>query len=244
MSDKRTEIDNSTKANRLPERIERKVRLSNLTEKQKSLIGAAGAGVAGVSLGVVAMSLMGAAEVTEGGEIKPPVTPGEGVAEVEVIIHADAPYADCVNDSMSFGEAFKVARDEVGSGGIFEWHGKLFNTYLKEEWVVMEKSERAEFFESIDKDFLPGDEDKEAEIDRIVNDTDHKITDTEDIVILYDDGPDDSVDDDDEIVVVDSDDDDIIILEQTDFDDENFGIPPDSVMPDFSADDILIIDEV
>ncbi|MBK8624018.1 MAG: hypothetical protein IPN86_00115 [Saprospiraceae bacterium] len=58
MSSLKTEIDNAPKAQRLPEREERNVKIGNLTEKQKGLLGAAGAGVAGVSLGVIAMTLM------------------------------------------------------------------------------------------------------------------------------------------------------------------------------------------
>lgn len=241
MRDQKTEIDNAPKAQRLPEREERKVRLNNLNEKQKSLLGAAGAGVAGVSLGVVAMSFMGAAESGANGEVQPPVGPGGGTEDVEVTIHTDAPFADEVNDSMSFSEAFKTARAEVGAGGIFEWHGQLYNTYLKEEWAAMDKGDRAEFFASIDKDFLPGDEEKEAEIIKIVNDDPKQIDDNEDIVIVEDDN--DGPNDDDEIVVVEPSDDDEIVIVDNDQDGGNFGVPPSSVMPDFYDDDIIIVDE-
>ncbi|MBK8624021.1 MAG: hypothetical protein IPN86_00130 [Saprospiraceae bacterium] len=102
------------------------------------------------------MTLMGAAIPEENGEIKPP-TPnsGDSKKEVEVTIHTDAPYAEGVTDSMSFGEAFKAARAEVGAGGIFEWRGNLYNTYIKSEWDSMDKSEHAAFLASIDKEFLP-----------------------------------------------------------------------------------------
>lgn len=245
MSDQRTEIDNAPKAERLPSREERKVRLSNLTEKQKSLLGASGAGVAGVSLGVVAMSLMGAAESAAGGDVKPPVAPGGGMEVCEVIIHTDAPYADSVNDSMSFSEAFKAARAEVGAGGIFEWHGKLYNTYLKEEWTSMDKDERADFFASIDKDFMEGDENREAEILKIVNDETGSIDDIEDIVII--DNIDDPIEPENfgEIDIVESDDDgEIVIIDSEDnaFNDDS--IHPDLDLPEYYDDDIILIDEI
>ncbi|MBK8624020.1 MAG: hypothetical protein IPN86_00125 [Saprospiraceae bacterium] len=51
MSSLKTEIDIAPKAQRLPEREERNVKFSNLSEKQ-NLLNAAGAGAAGLSLGV------------------------------------------------------------------------------------------------------------------------------------------------------------------------------------------------
>lgn len=50
-----------------------------------------------------------------------------------------------VNDSMSFGEAFEAARSEVGAGGVFEWHGGIYNTYYEDEWNNMSAADRAEF---------------------------------------------------------------------------------------------------
>lgn len=50
-----------------------------------------------------------------------------------------------VNDEMSFGEAFSAARAEVGSGGVFEWNGKLYNTFTAEEWEAMSSEEKSDF---------------------------------------------------------------------------------------------------
>ena len=50
-----------------------------------------------------------------------------------------------VSDDMSFGEAFATAREEVGPGGVFEWHGNVYATYSKEEWDMMSAEDRAEF---------------------------------------------------------------------------------------------------
>ena len=47
-----------------------------------------------------------------------------------------------INDDMSFGEAFKAARAQVGPGGVFVWHGNIFNTYTAAEWNAMSLEER------------------------------------------------------------------------------------------------------
>jgi len=231
MSSLKTEVDNVPKAQRLPEREERNVKFSNLSEKQKSLLSAAGAGAAGLSLGVLAMTLMGAAIPEENGEINPP-TPanGGGKEEVEVTIHTDAPFADDVNDSMSFGEAFKTARTEVGAGGIFEWRGNLYHTYIKSEWDAMDKSERAEFFGSIDKDFLPEHDNEEAEIIKIVNDDSKNINDHEDIVIV-------KPSDDEEIKIVKPEDEETIRVVNNDDIDKIHDEPNDDLYP--SNDDFV-----
>ena len=51
----------------------------------------------------------------------------------------DIPVANSVNDSMSFREAFEAAREEVGPGGAFSWHGNVYSTYRSDdpEWVQM-----------------------------------------------------------------------------------------------------------
>lgn len=38
-----------------------------------------------------------------------------------------------VTDDMSFGEAFASAREEMGPGGVFVWHGQYYNTFYAEE---------------------------------------------------------------------------------------------------------------
>ena len=45
-----------------------------------------------------------------------------------------------VDQSMSFGEAFEAARQEVGAGGVFHWHGGIYNTYTAAEWKSMTPS--------------------------------------------------------------------------------------------------------
>lgn len=50
-----------------------------------------------------------------------------------------------VSDDMSFSEAFQTARQEVGPGGAFEWHGNVYATYTLEEWNGMTPSEIADY---------------------------------------------------------------------------------------------------
>jgi len=50
-----------------------------------------------------------------------------------------------VDESLSFGEAFEHAREAVGPGGVFHWHGGIYNTYTEAEWNSMSPAERAEF---------------------------------------------------------------------------------------------------
>lgn len=54
----------------------------------------------------------------------------------ELHIPSDASVASGVNDDMTFGEAFAAAREEVGPGGVFTWHGQLYNTYTQGEWTA------------------------------------------------------------------------------------------------------------
>lgn len=207
MEDLKTVIDHAPKAERLSSRVERKIRFDNLTERQKNLLAASGAGVAGVSVGVVAMALMGFNTPNQESEdaMDSYVRAVEGSEDIEVTIYTDAPFSDCVNDKMSFTEAFKSARSDVGAGGFFEWHGNIYNTYVKEEWDEMTSDEKADFFSSLDKNYLPGNEGDEQEILNIVNDFDVDLgfDDTEDIVIV-DDGQDSfEIIDDDIVIIVD-----------------------------------------
>lgn len=50
-----------------------------------------------------------------------------------------------VNDDMSFDEAFAAARAEVGAGGAFEWHGKVYGTYYATEWDSMSAAEKHDY---------------------------------------------------------------------------------------------------
>ena len=57
-----------------------------------------------------------------------------------------------VDDNASFSDAFKDARAQVGAGGVFEWRGRVYGTYYKDEWENMSSEERSEYQASIDYD--------------------------------------------------------------------------------------------
>lgn len=55
-----------------------------------------------------------------------------------------------VDDNASFSQAFADARAQVGSGGVFEWHGRVYGTYYKDEWDNMTAEQKHEYQASID----------------------------------------------------------------------------------------------
>lgn len=54
-----------------------------------------------------------------------------------------------VDQDLSFGEAFALARAEVGSGGVFHWHGGVFNTYTEAEWNAMSPADHNAFAQHV-----------------------------------------------------------------------------------------------
>lgn len=54
-----------------------------------------------------------------------------------------------VDQGLSFGEAFEAARQEVGAGGVFHWHGGIYNTYTAEEWNSMTPEEHHMFSQQV-----------------------------------------------------------------------------------------------
>ena len=66
-----------------------------------------------------------------------------------VTLPARADLANDVNDSMSFANAFEVAREEVGLGGVFMWHNQAYNTFSKEEWTGLSLQQRQEYAEDV-----------------------------------------------------------------------------------------------
>ena len=68
-----------------------------------------------------------------------------------------------VSDDLSFSDAFAEARDEVGAGGVFYWHGGIYGTYYKDEWDAMTAEEQQEFGEMANELF-PIPEDPESAV--------------------------------------------------------------------------------
>ncbi len=69
--------------------------------------------------------------------------------ENAVVENADSPQVATVSDHQSFGEAFTAARAAVGPGGVFEWHGGLYNTYTADEWNAMAPEQKHDFAEQV-----------------------------------------------------------------------------------------------
>lgn len=52
-------------------------------------------------------------------------------------------------DELTFEEAFNNAREQLGPGGAFRWHGGVYHTYTEEEWANMSQEERDSYNEKV-----------------------------------------------------------------------------------------------
>lgn len=85
----------------------------------------------------------------------PTVEISEAPAEVVVnTTETESKIAGTVNNSMNFSQAYEQARKEVGSGGVFAWHGQLFNTFSAAEWNSMSDTEKQNYFNDINTDAI------------------------------------------------------------------------------------------
>ncbi len=105
-------------------------------------------GVTGIALGAGATFLTGATmdrgeDGSEDGDAQAPESRNP-------VVDDSIPFATSVDDGMAFKEAFGAARAEVGTGGVFEWHGRLYNTFTAEEWDRMSDGDRAEYASHFD----------------------------------------------------------------------------------------------
>lgn len=83
-----------------------------------------------------------------------------------------------ITDEMSYEEAFSIAREQVGPGGVFEWRGTLFSTYTADEWNALTDEERIEYNNLFDWDRIDNISDDMAFDDAL---------DSQDIDVLTDD---------------------------------------------------------
>lgn len=101
-----------------------------------------------VTLGGLSGILMGAGLMHAGQAMATPAADEEaGDADgqqPEAPATAPLPVAQLHND-LSFGAAFAAARAEVGPGGVFIWHGGIYNTYTAEEWSAMTAEQKNDF---------------------------------------------------------------------------------------------------
>lgn len=93
---------------------------------------------------------------------------GAMYAAQKYVINEEAPVAEAseeeqqlkemtVDDNLSFREAFDTARAELGAGGVFHWHGKIFNTYTSDEWQAMSHEDKELFAQQIKPEVSPAD---------------------------------------------------------------------------------------
>lgn len=107
---------------------------------------AVGAGT-GVVVGALAATLMSMGRGDGPDQEDDKAGDGDSGTKVgaEVYTDGEIEVAHNVNDSMSFSEAFAAARQEVGPGGCFEWHGQVYGTYTANEWNTMSAGEKQDY---------------------------------------------------------------------------------------------------
>ena len=123
-----------------------------------------------VTLGGVSGILMGAGLLYAGqavaqnvnSEEKPEETPEEKSEDVVAPEQGETSHTlenglkvASVSDDLSFGEAFQQARAEVGPGGVFHWHGGIYNTYSADEWNAMSVDQKHDFAEQVQPEVRP-----------------------------------------------------------------------------------------
>ena len=123
-----------------------------------------------VTLGGVSGILMGAGLLYAGqavaqnvnSEDKPEETPEEKTEDVVAPEQGETSHTlenglkvASVSDDLSFGEAFQQARAEVGPGGVFHWHGGIYNTFSADEWNAMSVNQKHDFAEQVQPEVRP-----------------------------------------------------------------------------------------
>ena len=138
-------------------------------------------GVTGILMGAGAMKAM---QLMAAGE-------SENNAEQAETAEAASQY-----DNMSFREAFDAARAELGAGGVFRWHGNIYNTYTADEWNAMNAEEQDDFSEQVGAEISAENVDTsdlaEAETEvEVTTESDSDVAiaseDTEDVNVVVDD---------------------------------------------------------
>lgn len=70
-------------------------------------------------------------------------------AEYSFTFYSDVEISSTPNDAMSFEEAFKSAREDVGTGGFFNYRNESFSTFYEDEWNGMSPENQRSFFEHV-----------------------------------------------------------------------------------------------
>lgn len=122
------------------------------SSKTNPIAAAAGGFVVGAAAG--AATTMAAATPNNEAEVstevqeeeKPEATPDVTTpAEGQAILANDEGIRYAHVEAENFNDAYAQARAQVGPGGVFEYNGKIYSTYTKEEWDEMSATERNEY---------------------------------------------------------------------------------------------------
>lgn len=111
---------------------------SKRSSRVKKVAGVAGVAAAGVAAGAVFTSMAS-------GDDADPTTQADAADKAHTAVPAGNVKVAEVSDDMSFDEAFASARKQVGAGGVFEWRGKLYGTYYKNEWDNMSQADKDQY---------------------------------------------------------------------------------------------------
>jgi len=151
-----------------------------------------------VTLGGVSGILMGAGLLYAGQAVAatktetPEETADTATAEAQQAdsaTEATLPVAQMHND-MSFGEAFAAARAEVGPGGVFIWHGGIYNTYTADEWNAMTPQQKNDFAHQVNPEVrahevpTPTDAHPDVAVQPATNADVHTVSDTSDVHVV------------------------------------------------------------
>lgn len=125
------------------QKSDQQVRINNRQKKDYTSGNMAAAAAAGVVVGAGA-TFGGQAVAANAAEYA--IAPEE---QQEARAETTSPKIAIVDETQNFVSAFNEARSEVGAGGVFEYHGKLYNTYTEEEWSHMSKGDQNAFAEQV-----------------------------------------------------------------------------------------------
>ena len=114
---------------------------SKRSSQVKKVAGVAGVAAAGVAAGAVFTS------IASGDDAK--TTQANAADKAHTAVPAGNVKVAEVSDDMRFDEAFASARKQVGAGGVFEWRGKLYGTYYKNEWDAMSQADKDQYADNV-----------------------------------------------------------------------------------------------
>lgn len=120
---------------------------SKRSSRVKKVAGVAGVAAAGVAAGAVftSMTSVDDAKTKQANAADANTTQANAAHTAHTAVPAGNVKVAEVSDDMSFDEAFASARKQVGAGGVFEWRGKLYGTYYKNEWDNMSQADKDQY---------------------------------------------------------------------------------------------------